>query len=166
MNQANRRGFTIVELLVVIVVVAVLAAISVIAYNGIQGRARDAQRIQDMKTIQKALELYKVTHGGYPPTIVTPDAAGWELSTNGAFLPAPFRAFPLIRRIIMRVVAQVGIITVGRIITIDIPEERAARILHVVIIMCWVCHDLILCQGVRIIQIVRGFRYRGDHGAT
>lgn len=35
-------GFTIVELLIVIVVVGLLAGISVVAYNGIQGRARYA----------------------------------------------------------------------------------------------------------------------------
>ncbi|VXB67549.1 prepilin-type N-terminal cleavage/methylation domain-containing protein [Frigoribacterium sp. 9N] len=34
------RGFTIVELLIVIVVVAILAAITAVAYNGIQNRAR------------------------------------------------------------------------------------------------------------------------------
>lgn len=81
-------GFTIVELLIIIVVVAVLAAISIVVYNGIQGRARDAQRIQDMKTIQKALELYKTTHGSYPAAISTPNASSWELSTNSSFLPA------------------------------------------------------------------------------
>lgn len=41
MNQ-KAYGFTIVELLIVIVVIAVLAAISVVAYAGIQNRARDS----------------------------------------------------------------------------------------------------------------------------
>lgn len=38
--KAAKRGFTIVELLIVIVVIAILAAITVVAYNGIQNRAR------------------------------------------------------------------------------------------------------------------------------
>ena len=60
------NGFTIVELLIVIVVIAILAAISVVAYNGIQTRARDTARIQKIKDISKAIELYKVDNGYYP----------------------------------------------------------------------------------------------------
>lgn len=62
------RGFTIVELLIVIVVIAILAAISIVAYTGIQTKARDAQRLQDVKTITKALELYYVDNGVFPNT--------------------------------------------------------------------------------------------------
>ena len=41
-TQRNLRGFTIVELLIVIVIIAILAAITIVAYNGIQQRARDS----------------------------------------------------------------------------------------------------------------------------
>ncbi len=40
MKRANQKGFTIVELLIVIVVIAILAAITIVAYNGISERAR------------------------------------------------------------------------------------------------------------------------------
>lgn len=62
----TRSGFTIVELLIVIVVIAILAAISIVAYNGVQQRARDSQRVQDMQTITKALELYYIDNGRFP----------------------------------------------------------------------------------------------------
>lgn len=62
----KKRGFTIVELLIVIVVIAILAAITIVAYNGIQARARDSQRLSDMKTIAKALEMYYADKGEYP----------------------------------------------------------------------------------------------------
>lgn len=61
------RGFTIVELLIVIVVIAILAAISIVAYNGIQERARNSQRESDVKVIVKALEMYYIDNGQYPP---------------------------------------------------------------------------------------------------
>lgn len=64
--SVKKHGFTIVELLIVIVVVGILAAISIISYSGIQQRARDSQRLQDVKTISKALELYFADHGRYP----------------------------------------------------------------------------------------------------
>lgn len=67
LKQRNTRpGFTIVELLIVIVVIAILAAITIVAYNGIQQRARDSQRKSDIATIIKALELYYAENGSYP----------------------------------------------------------------------------------------------------
>ena len=79
--RKTTSGFTIVELLIVIVVIAILAAISIVAYNGIQARARDNIRYQDVKAITKALELYKVDNGNYPiggvttPNYITGSAA-------------------------------------------------------------------------------------------
>ncbi|HEX7483861.1 MAG TPA: prepilin-type N-terminal cleavage/methylation domain-containing protein [Candidatus Saccharimonadales bacterium] len=74
----KQRGFTIVELLIVIVVIAILAAITIVAYNGIQGRAKDSTRLSDMTAIRKALELYKTANGQYPEE----NAASWEYSTT------------------------------------------------------------------------------------
>lgn len=50
-------GFTIVELLIVIVVIAVLAAITVVAYNGIQTRARQSKIDTDVAMLMKAVRL-------------------------------------------------------------------------------------------------------------
>ena len=57
------RGFTIVELLIVIVVIAVLVATTIVAYNGIQKRARDSQRKSDLVQIDKALKQWSVIYG-------------------------------------------------------------------------------------------------------
>lgn len=62
----QKHGFTIIELLIVIVIIAILAAITLVAYNNIQARARDAQRMQDIKTLAKALEEYYIDHNSYP----------------------------------------------------------------------------------------------------
>lgn len=70
----KRYGFTIVELLIVIVVIGILAAITIVAYNGIQKRAQDSRRANDIASLQKALELYKVQNGSYPPHIASSTA--------------------------------------------------------------------------------------------
>lgn len=50
-----RKGFTIVELLIVIVVIGILAALVVSTYAGVQDRAREAKISADMKTLAKAV---------------------------------------------------------------------------------------------------------------
>lgn len=62
----KQKGFTIVELLIVIVVIGILAAIVIVAFNGIQNRANDASVQTDLKNIGKALENYRAVIGTYP----------------------------------------------------------------------------------------------------
>ncbi|MBM3210179.1 prepilin-type N-terminal cleavage/methylation domain-containing protein [Candidatus Saccharibacteria bacterium] len=64
--NSSYRGFTIVELLIVIVVIAILASITIVAYNGIQTRATNTARYNEIKAWQKSFELYKATYGNYP----------------------------------------------------------------------------------------------------
>ncbi len=61
----NKKGFTIVELLIVIVVIAILAAITVVAFNGVQQRARDSIRKSDLANLEKALELHYTDKGSF-----------------------------------------------------------------------------------------------------
>ena len=51
----HQRGFTIVEILIVIVIIGVLASLVVFAYTGLQGRARTAKSISDQKELTKAI---------------------------------------------------------------------------------------------------------------
>ena len=67
----NRRGFTIVELLIVIVVIAILAAIIIVAYNGVRQRAIEAGIKADLANASKILTIDQATssNGGYPTTL-------------------------------------------------------------------------------------------------
>lgn len=68
MKHTN-KGFTLVELLVVVAIIGLLAGIAVVSVNSVRVKARDAKRIADVKQIQNALELYNNTKGGqYPLT--------------------------------------------------------------------------------------------------
>lgn len=64
--KKNARGFTIVELLVVIVVIAILAAITIVTYSSIRQRALNATAQSDMTNLGKALMAYRVENGRYP----------------------------------------------------------------------------------------------------
>lgn len=58
-HPRNTPGFTIVELLIVIVVIGILAALVIVAYNGIQERAKIAVIQSDLVNSSKRLETYK-----------------------------------------------------------------------------------------------------------
>jgi prepilin-type N-terminal cleavage/methylation domain-containing protein len=77
-SSYKQRGFTIVELLIVIVVIAILAAITIVAYNGIQTRASNASRVSEFNQWLKVYELYKVQNGTYP----TMPVGGYCLGTG------------------------------------------------------------------------------------
>lgn len=66
-----RPGFTIVELLIVIVVIGILAAITIVAYNGVQDRARNATIQSDLANFAKKIEAARVdtSDGLYPASL-------------------------------------------------------------------------------------------------
>jgi prepilin-type N-terminal cleavage/methylation domain-containing protein len=84
----KQKGFTIVELLIVIVVIGILAAITVVAFNGIQAKARDAQTESNMSAIAKMMEMYYIDNGAYPSVCGGGDNAGCSANLlAGALVP-------------------------------------------------------------------------------
>ena len=102
----NRRGFTIVELLVVIVVIGILATITIVTYIGISSKATLANLQSDLVGASQQLKLYRVDHGVFPASLdvnncpVAPTDARYCLrpSPNNLFSytsSSPFQSFSL-----------------------------------------------------------------------
>ena len=64
-NIGKDRGFTLVELLIVIVILGVLAAVTVFAVRGITDEGEDSARKADEKIVVKAEEAHLALHGAY-----------------------------------------------------------------------------------------------------
>jgi prepilin-type N-terminal cleavage/methylation domain-containing protein len=62
----TKRGFTLVELIVVITIIAVLTAVGVISYGGITKKSRDSRRMTDLGKYQLALEMARQVGSTYP----------------------------------------------------------------------------------------------------
>lgn len=82
------KGFTLVELIIVISIIGILSMIGVGSYAQILQRSRDMKRISDMRDLNTALVQYKVDNGTFPnETIMNGQSiAGWEVSTQTNFL--------------------------------------------------------------------------------
>lgn len=77
------RGFTLVELLVVMTIIAVLATVIIGGFRSSQMRGRDAQRKSDLKQIANALEIFFADYGRYPPASGSQIAACSYNPSNG-----------------------------------------------------------------------------------
>jgi len=65
LSNDRKRGFTIVELAVVIAVIAILATIVLVVYPGAQAHARDAERKSDLSQLSAALKAFALKKNNY-----------------------------------------------------------------------------------------------------
>ena len=65
-SQIKQKGFTIVELLIVIVIIAILAAISIAAYTNITARANSSSAQAAAKAARDTLQNFQGAHGAWP----------------------------------------------------------------------------------------------------
>lgn len=64
--QLNKKGFTLIEILIVVAIIGVLASIVLVGLGPAQKQGRDARRLSDIRQVQTGLELYFQKCGYYP----------------------------------------------------------------------------------------------------
>jgi len=65
-NARNRKGFTLIELMIVIAIIIILAAIAIPNYLKMTERAKKSRVASDFQTLATALEAYRTDWGVYP----------------------------------------------------------------------------------------------------
>ncbi len=82
MLRTNQRGFTLVELMIVVIIVGILAAVAIPMYQGATERAKASEAVAALGTIRGAMRVYYAEHGTYANGSFTDGAD----ITNGSVL--------------------------------------------------------------------------------
>jgi len=83
MRKTNQKGFTIIELLVVIVIIGILVALTLPNLFSAQARGRDTDRKNELKNLQQKLETYFNDNDEYPAALSNLDPAPTTDETTG-----------------------------------------------------------------------------------
>lgn len=68
----SKKGFTFVEIMIVVGLITILLAIGIGSYSAIQRGARDDRRKADLEEIRSALEMYRSNNNAYPTPLPSP----------------------------------------------------------------------------------------------
>lgn len=92
MHKKTARGFTLIEMLVVLAIIAIVITVALIAFKGAQASGRDTKRKADLQDIRSALEIYRTDCGSYPASLtlgspLTATCVGSSSSTYMSSVP-------------------------------------------------------------------------------
>ncbi|WKZ24399.1 MAG: prepilin-type N-terminal cleavage/methylation domain-containing protein [Patescibacteria group bacterium] len=73
MITKNKKAFTLIELLVVIAIIGILSTLVIVSLGDSRAKARDSKRLNDVRLMINALELYYENNNEYPPSLVFGD---------------------------------------------------------------------------------------------
>lgn len=84
-----KRGFTLVEILIVVIILGILAAIVIPQFTNASQDARKSSLVSQLQTLRSQIELYKLQHGDTLPALVggvdtagSVDTSNWDALTT------------------------------------------------------------------------------------
>jgi general secretion pathway protein G len=88
-NNRPERGFTLVELLIVVIILAILAAIVVPQFSATTDDANQAAYDTNLANMRSTAELYRQQHAAYPGRVASTGAACVNGAADGGVVGSP-----------------------------------------------------------------------------
>jgi prepilin-type N-terminal cleavage/methylation domain-containing protein len=93
-SPLNARGFTLIEILVVIAIIGLLSSIILASLNSARIKGNDSARIQNIKSLETAMEFYYDSHAGTYPPVGNPNASSLLSDARFTTVGAPNTLIP------------------------------------------------------------------------
>jgi len=81
-RRVGRRGFTLVEILIVVIILGILAAIVIPQFTNASNDARKSNLSSQLQTLRAQIELYKLQHKESVPKLITGGGGMWNVFTE------------------------------------------------------------------------------------
>ncbi len=95
-GRSLSRGFTLVEIMIVVVIVGLLAALAIPAFQRVQRASQNARIVSDLRVFAQAFEIYHTQNGTWPNNASPGQIPSAPVPMAGDFKAASWQAFTVI----------------------------------------------------------------------